>query len=172
MPNFTLRKEQTISLRSTERFNSVNFMKITICGSVASQDKILSLKGNLEKLGHEVKIWPLKVKNGEGQLISVEEYYKIRQTAANDEKWVWDRKAEAIMKHFNKVARSDAIFVANYDKNDIKGYIGGNTLMEIGLAFFLKKKIYLLNQIPELPYKEEILGVKPIILYGDLSKIK
>jgi len=44
--------------------------------------------------------------------------------------------------------------------------------MEMGLAFYLKKKIYLLNEVPELPYKEEILGVKPIILNGDLSKIK
>lgn len=147
-------------------------MKITICGSIIFQDEILSVKEKLEKLGHEVKIWPLKVKNGDGQLISVEEYYKIRRTANDDEKWVWDRKAEAIMEHFDKIARSDAILVANYDKNDTKGYIGGNTLMEMGLAFFLKKKIYLLNQVPELSYKEEILGVKPIILHGDLSKIQ
>ena len=62
--------------------------------------------------------------------------------------------------------------VCNYDKKDIKGYIGGNTLMEMGLAFFLKKKIYLLNEIPEISYKEEILGVKPIIIIGDLSKIE
>jgi len=43
--------------------------------------------------------------------------------------------------------------------------------MEMGLAFFLKKKIYLLNQIPELSYKEEVLGMRPIILGGDFSKI-
>lgn len=147
-------------------------MKITICGSIAFQDRILSVKEKLEKLGHEVKIWPLKVKDGKGQLISVQEYYRIRRTADNDEKWVWDRKAEAVLEHFDKVAWSDAILVANYDKNNIKGYIGGNTLMEMGLAFFLKKKIYLLNEISELPYKEEILGVKPIILNGDLTKIQ
>lgn len=147
-------------------------MKITICGSVAFQDEVLSVKEKLEKLGHEISLWPLQLKDGEGKLISVKEYYKIRKIAADDEKWVWDRKAEAVLEHFDKVAQSDAILVANYDKNDVKGYIGGNTLMEMGLAFFLKKKIYLLNQIPELSYKEEILGVKPIILNGDLSKIK
>ena len=65
----------------------------------------------------------------------------------------------------------DAILVANYDKKGVKGYIGGNTLMEMGLAFFLKKKVYLLNEVPELPYKEEILGVKPIILNDNLTKI-
>ena len=146
-------------------------MKITLCGSIAFQKEINSAKEGLEELGHEVKIWPVKLKDGNGNLIPVEEYYKIRKTAANDEKWVWDRKAEAVMEHFEKVAWSDAILVANYDKKGVKGYIGGNTLMEMGLAFYLKKKIYLLNEIPELSYKEEILGVKPIIIFGDLKKI-
>ena len=146
-------------------------MKITICGSIAFQDEVLSVKENLEKLGHEVEIWRLKLKDEKGQLISAKEYYKIRRIANENEKWVWDRKAEVVLEHFEKIARSDAILVTNYDKNDVKGYIGGNTLMEMGLAFFLKKKIYLLNQIPELSYKEEILGVKPIILNGDLNKI-
>ncbi len=147
-------------------------MKITLCGSIAFQDEILSVKEKLEKLEHEVEIWPLELKDGQGNLIPVKEYYKIRRAANEDEKWVWDRKAEAVLEHFDKVAWSDAILVTNYDKKDVKGYIGGNTLMEMGLAFFLKKKIYLLNQIPELSYKEEILGVKPIILNGDLTKIK
>ena len=146
-------------------------MKICICGSIAFQDKINSVKEKLEGLGHEVKLWPLQVKDENDRLISVEEYYKIRKTADNNEKWVWDRKAEAVLEHFDKVAWADAILVTNYDKNDIKGYIGGNTLMEMGLAFFLKKKIYLLDEIPEISYKEEILGVRPIILNGDLSKI-
>jgi len=147
-------------------------MKITICGSIAFQDEAIAVKQKLEKSGHEVELWPVKLKNGNGQLICAKEYYKIRRAAKENEKWVWDRKAEAILEHFDKVSRSDAILVLNYDKNNIKGYIGGNVLMEIGLAFFLKKKIYLLNEIPELPYKEEILGVKPIILNNDLSKIK
>jgi len=146
-------------------------MKITICGSIAFQDEILSLKEKLEELGHEIKMWPSEVKDEKGQLIPVQEYYKIRHVAKESEKWVWDRKAEAVLRHFDKVAWSDAILVANYDKNNIKGYIGGNTLMEMGLALFLKKKIYLLNETPELSYKEEILGVKPIILNGDLNKI-
>jgi len=146
-------------------------MEITLCGSIAFQDKILSAKERLEKMGHEVQIWPAEIKDENGRLIPVEEYYKIRRAANNDEKWVWDRKAEAIFKHFEKVAWSDAILVMNYDKNNVKGYIGGNTLMEMAIAFWLKKKIYLLNQVPELPYKEEILGVKPIIINGDLTKI-
>jgi hypothetical protein len=147
-------------------------MKITLCGSIAFQNEILSLKEKLEKMGHKVEIWPSEVKDEKGRLIPVQEYYQIRRLANGDEKWVWDRKAEAVLEHFDKIVWSDAILVANYDKNDVKGYIGGNTLMEMGLAFFLRKKIYLLNQVPELSYKEEILGVKPIILDEDLTKIK
>ena len=82
-------------------------MRITICGSVAFQKEILSVKEKLEKLGHKVKIWPLKVKGEGRQLIPIQEYYRIRRTAKNDEKWVWDRKAEAILEHFNKIAWSN-----------------------------------------------------------------
>lgn len=151
-------------------------MKITICGSIAFQNEILSLKEKLEEMGHEIGIWSFEVKDKNGKFISVQEYYKIRQKVRggvdDNQEWVWNRKAEAIMEHFNKIVWSDVILVANYDKKDIKGYVGGNSLMEMGVAFFLKKKIYLLNEIPEISYKEEILGMKPIILNGDLNKIK
>ncbi len=146
-------------------------MKITLCGSIAFYAEMQEIKKQLEDIGHKVTLPPSEIKDKNGEPITVEEYYKIRQTAKNDEKWVWDRKSEAMMGHFQKVEWSDGILVLNYEQKDIKGYIGGNTLMEIGLAFFLKKKIYLLNEIPELPYKEELLGVKPIVIEGDLSKI-
>lgn len=147
-------------------------MKITLCGSITFHSKALSIKKELEELGYKIKLWPIRIKDIDGNPISIQEYYKIRKEAPDDEKWVWDRKAKAIADHFNKVAWSDAILVLNYDKNNVKGYIGGNTLMEIGIAFYLKKRIYLLKEVPELSYKEEIIGVKPIILNDDLSKIK
>ena len=72
----------------------------------------------------------------------------------------------------NKIKKSDAILVLNYDKNEVKNYIGGNTLIEIGFAHYWKTKIFLLNPIPEIPYyKSEIEAVKPVIINGDLSKI-
>lgn len=75
---------------------------------------------------------------------------------------------------FNKVAESEAIVVLNYPKNNIRGYVGGATLMEIGLARYLKKKIYLLYALPaesELRYALEIKLTKPIILQGNLKNI-
>lgn len=85
--------------------------------------------------------------------------------------WVWERKKWAMKKHFEKIVWGDAILVLNYAKNNIDGYIGANTLIEMGLALHLDKPIYLLNPIPEISYKEEILGMQPIVIEGDLSKI-
>jgi len=76
-------------------------------------------------------------------------------------------------KHFKLIAKSDAILVVNDTKNNIRGYIGGNTLMEMGLAFYLKKPIFLLNPISKKsPFYEEVMGMFPKILDNDLSKIK
>ncbi|MDD2732102.1 MAG: hypothetical protein PHI53_02815 [Candidatus Pacebacteria bacterium] len=146
-------------------------MKITICGSIAFVDQMLSVKKQLEDLGHIVEMPPTEVEDGEGNLIPAIEYYKIRRNTEGQEDWVWDRKEWAMKKHFNKVSLSDAILVLNYDKNDIEGYIGANTFLEMGLAFHLAKKIYILNPIPEISYKEELLGMKPIIINGNLNEI-
>lgn len=146
-------------------------MKITICGSIAFYNEMLKTKEELEALGHEVKLPPSQLNDENGSPISALRYYEIRKTSLGDEGWVWDRKEEAMRRHFDKVVWSDAILVLNYDKNNIKGYVGANTLMEMGLALFLNKKTYLLNAIPEMSYKEEILGVKPVIINGDLTKI-
>ena len=100
----------------------------------------------LENLGHEVKIPVIGTKDADG-------------------------KEESIRMHFEKIEWSDAVLILNYDKNGIPNYIGANTLIEMGVAFYLGKPIYLLNNIPELGYKEEILGMKPVVIGGDFGKI-
>ncbi|HUV80918.1 MAG TPA: hypothetical protein VMW21_00125 [Patescibacteria group bacterium] len=146
-------------------------MKITICGSIAFIDEMIDIKNQLKKSGHTVEMPPIEVEDGSGNLIPAIDYYKIRRKTEGNEDWVWDRKEWAMKKHFDKVAWSEAVLILNYDKNDIKGYVGANTFLEMGLAFHLNKKIYLLNPIPEVSYKEEILGMKPIIINNDLVKI-
>jgi len=89
----------------------------------------------------------------------------------NDDSWIWDEKEKAIRTHFNKVDWSDAILVLNHGKNNIDGYIGGNTFIEMGVAFHLNKKIFLLDKIPDVAYKEEILAMKPVVINNDLNKI-
>lgn len=147
-------------------------MKITICGSIAFYDEMQEIKKKLEKLGHVVDLPPVKVGEKYGKPMSVQEYYKLRKKSEEGEKWIWDMKKDAIITHFKKIEWSDVVLIANYDKNDIKGYIGANTLIEMGLALYLGKQIYLLNKIPEIACKEEILGMQPVIINSDLSKIK
>lgn len=147
-------------------------MNITLCGSIAFIDEMDAARKELESMGHKVKLPPLEVADDTGKMMPVKEYYALRKSVTDDTHWIWEKKEWAMRTHFDKVARADAILVCNYDKNGVIGYIGANTLLEMGLAFYLKKPIYLLNRIPEVSYKEEILGMRPIIIESDISKIK
>lgn len=146
-------------------------MKITLCGSIAFYDEMLDVKNQLENLGHEIKLPPFEIKDENGNMIPVKEYYARRKAETDDTSWVWEAKKEAMKMHFEKVEWSDAVLILNYDKNDIANYVGANTLLEMGLAFHLNKRVFLLNDIPEISYKEEILGMKPEIINRDLTRI-
>lgn len=147
-------------------------MKLTICGSIAFYDEMEQVQKQLQALGHEVKIPPMQFADEQGNMISTKEFYKQRKSEGDIPSWVWQRKAEAIRWHFEKVAWGDAIVVLNYLKNEIPNYIGANTLLEMGLAFYLHKKIFLLNDIPEMSYKEEIFGMLPQVIHGDFLQIQ
>ena len=147
-------------------------MKITLCGSIAFIHEMDVVRGALQALGHEVKMPPLTKPGEHGEPIPALEYYTIKKSAVQDPThWFWKKHDEAIRAHFQKVAWADAVLITNYDKNGVANYIGPNTLMEMGLAFHLEKPIYLLNAVPEISYAEELLGMKPIVLHGDLKTI-
>jgi len=82
-------------------------------------------------------------------------------------------KGEFIKKNFDNIAKIDSILVVNGEKDGIKGYIGANVLMEIGLAFYLEKKIYIWNPVEEhAPYKEELLAFEAIFVNQDINAIE
>ena len=147
-------------------------MKITICGSAVFIDEMVAIQKELEALGHEVKLPPHEMPDNMGKMIPVKKYYAIRKSAQDGDTWVWKRKEEAMQNHFAKVEWSDAILVCNFDKNGVLGYVGANTFLEMGVAFYLKKSIYLLNPVSDTAAKEEILGMWPIVLNGKLMDIK
>jgi hypothetical protein len=83
------------------------------------------------------------------------------------------RSHDYIHQHYNHILESEAIIIVNLEKKGIKNYIGGNCLMEMGLAYVNNKKIFFLNGMPtELPYMDEIEAMDPICLHGDLEAIK
>jgi hypothetical protein len=136
-------------------------MKIGIIGSMQFVDKMLETKEKLSKMNHDVFITSMhKTLIGK----SDQEIEKIKL----DQKYNMD----AIRVFWREMQGADAVLVLNLDKNGIKNYIGGNTLMEIGFAHVLNQKIFLLNSVPEMPYcKTEIEAMKPIVINGDLTKI-
>lgn len=80
-------------------------------------------------------------------------------------------KSGLMNKHFRKIDDSDAILVVNDDKNGVKNYIGGNTLIEIAYAYAQGLEIFLLNDVPEISYSDEINGMHPIIINSDINTI-
>jgi len=137
-------------------------MKIGIIGSMQFTDKMLEIKEELMKLGHEAFLTDLH-KTMVGKSDDEIEKIKLHQKYNMD----------AIREFWNMMQGADAVLVLNYDKNGIKNYIGGNTLMEIGFAHVLNQKIFLMNPIPNMPYCDtEIEAVKPVIINGDISLIR
>ncbi len=125
-------------------------------------EKMLETRDELIKLGHDAFVTDLH-KALVGKTDEEKEKIKLHQKYNMD----------AIREFWRAMQGADAVLVLNYDKNGIKNYIGGNTLMEIGFAHVLNQKVFLLNPIPEIPYyKTEIEAVKPIIVNGGLSLIK
>lgn len=76
-----------------------------------------------------------------------------------------------IDEHFRKIDDSDAILVVNEDKNGVANYVGGNTLIEIAYAYAQGLEIFLLHPTPEISYADEIRGMSPILLDGDIEKL-
>ena len=135
-------------------------MRITICGSLKFIDMMKELKFQLEQQGHEVQL-PEKVG---GTNYDEKPVYRGAENIA---------KYDLIRKHNNHIIKSDAIIVLNLDKKGVVNYIGGNAFLEMGFAHVNNKKIFVLNPLPTgLNYEEELIGMNPVILNGDLALVK
>ena len=137
-------------------------MKIEICSSLAFAKKLVGLKQKLESLEHKVEIPPFIDK-----YITLDTAKDIRTESTENK-----IKHDIIREYFCRIVKCDTILVANYKKNEVAGYVGSNTLIEMAFAHVLNKPIYMLNQIPNTSSSDEIRSMNPIILNGDLNKIK
>lgn len=136
-------------------------MKVGVIGSMQHTEKMIALRDELNKLGHNAFVTTL-AEPFIGKTDNEKEKIKIWQK----------RNKDAIREFWNLMQGADAVLVANYDKNGEKNYIGGNTFLEIGFAYVLNQKIFILNQIPDIKYyKTEIVAMKPTIVDGNLKLI-
>ena len=145
-------------------------MKIAICGSINHSNKLIEIADELEKMGHEIELpyFTKKIKNGE---ITLSDFAKVKEKSG-DLHFRETAKEDLIKRYYRIIGEVDCILIVNIDRKGIKNYIGGNSFLEMGFAYVLDKPIYLLNETPNIGYKDEILAMKPIVLNGDLKLIK
>lgn len=137
-------------------------MIITICGSMQFYHQMAKAQKELEVRGLRVLV-PTELGNE-----------KTNESFMNkdEDKILTKIEYDFIREHFRKIEKSDAILILNYEKKGMAGYIGGNTFLEMGFAFGLGKKIYLLYPVPKMDYSVEMHAMKPVVLHGDLTTLQ
>ncbi len=136
-------------------------MKIFVICSKAFYGRIPEIKIELEKMGHIITL-----PNSYDNPTAENEYRNLGKEAHS----AW--KA-TMFEHSSKVIEEmDAVLVLNFEKNGVKNYIGGATFLEMYDAFRMGKKIYLYNDIPEGILKDEIIGFSPVLIDGDMQKVR
>jgi nucleoside 2-deoxyribosyltransferase len=145
-------------------------MRLTICSSASFVHESQEIKKKLVKKGVEALLYPETVKV-KGKTMTVDEFYTKRKKNLTEE--FLEAKKQLIDEHIEKIKNSDAVLILNFDKSKIRGYVGGNTFMEMGVAYALGKKIFIWKKPSNtLPYYEEIMAMRPTMIEENLGKIE
>jgi hypothetical protein len=80
--------------------------------------------------------------------------------------------AREIREHETKIRPQDAILVLNFEKNGQANYVGGATFLEVFKAFELGKKIFFYNPLPTGMLHDELLGMNPLVINGNLDLVQ
>jgi len=142
-------------------------MKIAICSSLDFIDEIKNTADKLAALGHAITLPKTAEMIYEGKA-TYEQVMDEKKTGEFANRGI---RQDSLKYYYGKISDADAILVLNLEKKNIKGYIGGAVFLEMGFAHVLEKKIFLLNDVPEISYIDEIRMMQPIVISGDLTKI-
>jgi hypothetical protein len=142
-------------------------MKIAICSSLDFIEEIKNTADKLIPMRHEVTLPQTaeKIYNGE---VTYEQVMDEKKTGEFANRGI---RQDSLKYYFGKINDVDAVLVLNLEKKNIPGYIGGAVFLEMGFAHVLGKKIFLLENVPEMSYIDEIRMMQPIVLNGDLKRI-
>lgn len=145
-------------------------MKITISASLEFTWEIKKAAEELTKMWHEVIIphTAQKIISGE---ISYDNFVQTKEQQW-DTSFREDAGEDLLKKHVHLVMESDAIFAMNITKKNIPNYIWWGVFLEMAFAYVSDKKVFLLNPIPDMMYRDELVAMHPTIINGDLSKIQ
>jgi len=140
-------------------------MKIMIICSTSFYDKVAPIMDILKKNGHIVvppNCYDNPVTSEDNQKKSDEEYFAFFK--------------EMYLESREKISEMDAVFVLNYTKVkngvEFENYIGASTFLEMYEAFMQDKKIFLMNDIPDSMLYDDLKGMNPIIINGDVELVK
>lgn len=135
-------------------------MKIFLVGSKYNFEKIPPIREALENKGYSITVptgFTDPFKELEMKKLDGESYIKF--------------KTQKLIEQGELVAANDAILVLNFDKNEQSNYIGGATFLEVFKAWELGKKIFFYNPLPEGILHDELVGMNPVVINGDLSLV-
>lgn len=136
-------------------------MIVSICGSMVFADKMQDFANKLEVMGHECFL-PVSIKNH-----LADKGYKEKVLHFSSEDF-----AKLKNDHFQKIQKSDAILVINIDKNGVKNYIGSSTFGEMNFAHSQNKKIFLLNDSPDIKYiNDDLKRFDITVLNGEINQL-
>lgn len=140
-------------------------MKIMICGSMSFANEMIAAQKELTEMGYEVSVpcdTELHVSNPD----FIDNLDADRQHLIEN---------NVIKRCFETLAAADSVVFLNFPKNGVEGYLGTSSLMEMGLAYYLGKKIFLLFPHPkpsEARWAHEVASFQPVILNGNIASLQ
>lgn len=143
---------EVTKFRSGHWYND-GMKRVCLCGSMSVVSRMLEIRDVLEANGVIVETPSLDEPNDYSVMSEVDRARK---------------KSEMIRRHLERIKKSEAILVVNETTKGVENYIGANTFLEMGMAFALEKQIFILHSIPQLPNRDELLGLNPTELKGDI----
>ena len=146
---------------------------ITLCGSMIFESKMQDIAQALEKMGFFVTCPTLtdEEKNAGADTFMkyIDSLGGVSHVLPDDP--LWKVKGNAMREYKEYIDKADALLVCNFDKGGKLNRIGDNSFLEMGYAFLIDKKIFVRNNPPYGDEKiEEVLGMTPIFLRGNLEK--
>ena len=138
------------------QFRVVTERRVVICGSMSFYGEMLRIQDEL--LEQDVKS------------ITPDAEDEIRPTLTLDQFEKFKRRVSYAYLRKIRDPRTYALLAVNPDKYGIEHYIGPNTFAEIAVAFAQSKRIYVLQDFPEM-YQDELQAWGASQLFGSLNEL-